>query len=105
MNAAQFLAATGRALRPGVSSQTVDLLLPSQVYGERVNGLDMRFAKILRFGGTRTNLGVDLYNLFNWNTPTGYQAVFDPVTNGATWMQPTAVLLPRFVRVNVQLDF
>ena len=105
MNAAQFLAATGRALRPGVSSQTVDLLLPSQVYGERVNGLDMRVAKILRFGGTRTNIGVDLYNLFNWNTPTGYQAVFDPVTNGATWMQPTAVLLPRFVRVNVQLDF
>ena len=27
----------------------------------------MRFAKILRFGRTRTDIGVDLYNLLNTN--------------------------------------
>ena len=47
----------------------------------------------------------DLYNLFNANTPTTYETVYDPATNGARWMQPTAVLLPRFMRFNVQVDF
>jgi hypothetical protein len=65
----------------------------------------MRFAKVLRFGGTKTNVGVDLYNLFNANTATTYEQIYDPATNGARWMQPTAVLLPRFVRLNVQFDF
>jgi hypothetical protein len=67
--------------------------------------MDVRFAKVLRFGRTRLNVGMDLYNLFNANTPTTYEAVFDPATNGARWMQPTAVLNPRAARFNVQLDF
>jgi hypothetical protein len=64
----------------------------------------MRFAKILRFGKTRTNVGVDVYNVFNSNTATSYEAICDP-TNAAAWFQPTAVVQPRFVRVNVQFDF
>jgi hypothetical protein len=105
MTAAQFLAATGQPLRPGLSTQDVDLLMPGAVYGDRINVVDMRFAKVLRFGKTRTNIGLDLYNLFNANTPTTYETVYDPATNGARWMQPTAVLLPRFMRFNVQVDF
>ena len=105
MNAAQFLAATGRPFRPGVTSQTVDLLLPGQLYGDRVNGLDMRFGKILRFGGKRANIGVDLYNLLNMNTPTGYRETFEPGNGGENWLEPSNVLLPRFVRLNVQFDF
>jgi hypothetical protein len=105
MTGPQFLAATGRPLAPGLATQDVDLLLPGAVYGDRINVVDMRFAKVLRFGTTRTNVGLDLYNLFNSNTPTTYETVYDPATNGARWMQPTAVLLPRFMRVNVQFDF
>jgi hypothetical protein len=105
LTAAQFLAATGRPLAPGLATQDVDLLLPGQVYGDRINVVDMRFAKVLRFGKTRTNVGMDLYNLFNSNTATTYETVYDPATNGARWMQPTAVLLPRFMRFNVQFDF
>ena len=105
MNAAQFLAATGRPLRSGVSSETVNLLLQGDVYGQRVNNLDMRFSKILRFGGTRSNIGVDLYNIFNSNTPTTYEALYDPATAGARWLRPTAVVQPRFLRFNVQFDF
>jgi hypothetical protein len=105
MNASQFLQATGQALRTGLSSQSVDLLLPGQLYGERVNVVDMRFAKILRFSRTRTNIGLDLYNMFNSNTPIGYQQTFEAGTNGASWMQPSSVLLPRFARVNVLFDF
>ena len=36
--------------------------------------IDMRFAKILRFGRTRTDIGVDLYNLLNSNYALGYEA-------------------------------
>ena len=105
MNAAQFLAATGRALRTGVTTETVNLLRQGQIYGERVNSFDMRFAKILRFGSKRANLGLDLYNMFNANTPTTYEAVYNPVTTSNRWMRPTAVLQPRFMRFNVQFDF
>jgi hypothetical protein len=105
MTAAQFLAATGRPLAPGLATQDVELLLPGALYGDRINALDMRFAKVLHFGRLRTNVGVDLYNLFNSNTATTYESVYDPATKGARWMQPTAVLLPRFTRLNVQVDF
>jgi hypothetical protein len=105
MNAAQFLAATGRPLATGLAQQDVNLVLPGEVYGERINNVDMRFAKVLRFGRYRANVGMDVYNLLNSNTPTTYETVYDPATNGARWMQPTAVLLPRFMRFNVQVDF
>ena len=65
--------------------------------------VDMRFAKILPFGATRTNVGIDLYNLFNANTGTMYNTAFG--TDGATWLRPTAILNPRFVRFNLTFDF
>ena len=87
MTAAQFLAATGRPLarRVGHPGRRTSLL-PGAVYGDRVNAVDMRFAKVLRFGKTKANVGLDLYNLFNSNTPTTYETVYDPATNGAKWM-------------------
>jgi len=105
MTPAQFLAATGVPLRAGLATQSVDLLLPGAVYGDRINNTDLRVAKVLRFGGKRLNIGVDLYNLFNANTATTYETVFDVATSGARWMQPTAVLTPRATRFNVQFDF
>jgi hypothetical protein len=105
MTAAQFLAITGRPLATGLATQDVDLLLPGAVYGERINNVDMRFAKVVRVGRYRANVGMDIYNLMNANTPTAYETVYDPATNGARWLQPTAVLLPRFMRFNVQVDF
>src|SRR5437867_4654401 len=53
---------------------TVNLLNPGQLYTlQRINLLDLRFAKILRFGGRRADVGIDLYNLFNSNVTTAYQ--------------------------------
>ena len=88
MTATQFLAFTGRPLRPGVSTETVNLLRQGDLYGERVNNFDMRFAKILRFGRTRTNVGIDLYNMFNSNTPTTYEANYDPANPPAGSSRP-----------------
>ena len=81
------------------------LLLPGAIYGERINVTDLRVAKVLRFKNKRLNVGLDLYNLFNANKPTTFETVYDVATNGARWLQPTAVLTPRATRFNVQFDF
>jgi hypothetical protein len=85
---------------------TVDLLAPSDLYPlERRTEVDVRFAKILRFGGSRLDLGVDLYNLFNAGTTTSYQQTYVYTTNGADFLNPTAILGPRLARFNATLSF
>ena len=98
------LAANGQTpFAPGVTTQTVNLVIPSSLFGDRVNSVDMRFGKILRFRKTRVNVAMDLYNLFNSNVGTAFNQGFG--TDGATWLRPTAVLNPRFARFNVTFDF
>jgi hypothetical protein len=99
----------GRPLVSGLAFQTVDLTLPGQVYPDRVSSLDLRAAKVLKFGRIRANVGFDFYNLFNSNTGTAFNQVFDPATAttaaGAAWLRPTTILGPRFARFNVTIDF
>jgi hypothetical protein len=77
-----------------------------RVYGPRRGQVDMRFAKILRFGTTRTNVGVDLGNLLNSNQPTAYQSQYDYVqANGGSWNDPTTILQPRFARFSLTFNF
>ena len=95
----------GRALAPGLAFQTVDLTLPGQVYPDRVNSLDLRLAKIVRFSRYKANVGFDFYNLFNRNTGTAFNQVYDVASNGASWLRPTTILNPRFARFNVTVDF
>ena len=107
---AQLAQALGRlpsgAIPNPNGTTNVNLLLPGELYGEdRISQVDLRFAKILRFGGKRLDLGMDLYNLFNSNTGTAYNQTYDPVTNGERWLLPTTVLNPRFARFNVTVDF
>jgi hypothetical protein len=85
---------------------TVNLLNPGVLYTlERTNLVDMRFAKILRFAGKRTDVGIDLYNLFNSNVPTAYQQTYQYSTGGAEWLRPTAIVAPRLARFHVTLNF
>ena len=81
---------------------TVNLIEPGTLYGDRVNQFDLRFAKILRFGRTRTNVGFDIYNVTNSAPVLTYNQNF--VLNGA-WLTPTSVLQPRFVKFSAQIDF
>jgi hypothetical protein len=89
----------------GGAFQTVDLVLPGQVYGDRVNSFDLRAGKNIRFGRYAANVAFDFYNLFNANTGTAFNQVYDVATNGATWLRPTTVLQPRFARFNFTLNF
>jgi hypothetical protein len=86
---------------------TVNLLADGELYPEeRVNQVDMRFAKILRFANRRLDIGIDLYNLLNTNDATGFDQSFDYGTaDGGGWLLPTAIVAPRFARVNLTLSF
>ncbi len=61
----------GRSLT-GAPTATVNLIAPATMWGERNNNIDLRVAKIVRFGGTRTQVGVDIFNLMNADTVTNY---------------------------------
>jgi hypothetical protein len=96
------LAAEYSALING-ATQTVNLLVPGQHYAERINQVDMRLTKILRFGRTRTSVGIDVLNLFNANTAVDFvEALTGPNDN---YLQPNQILNPRFVRFNITVDY
>jgi hypothetical protein len=89
----------GRPLSGGAANVTVNLVEPGSLYGDRSNQLDVRVGKMLRLGSTRTNVSVDVYNVFNGNT------VLLVNNNFATWQQPQGIMQARFVKFSVQLDF
>ena len=95
--------APGTAPAACTSVQSVNLLVNGEVYQKRLNSFDMRFAKILRFGGKRADIGIDLYNIVNANTQTGYNQAYG--NDGTGLFRPTSIQGARFARFNVRFDF
>ena len=79
--------------------------------GGRRTTLDMRFAKVLRFGGRRADVGIDLNNALNTNYATSYNGLIinntdlPNVVRPSGFLAPTAIYNPRFVRFNFTLNF
>ena len=92
----------GRNLAGGTQNVSVNLVEPGTLLGDRINQLDLRVAKILKFGRTRTNIGIDLYNTLNSAAVLTYNQTFIP---GGSWLTPTSVLSARFARISAQIDF
>jgi hypothetical protein len=87
---------------------TVNLNEPGTLYGDRVNQFDLRFAKILRIGRTRANVGFDVYNVMNSAPVLTYNQTFvlpTAANPSGSWLTPTSVLQPRFVKFSAQFDF
>jgi hypothetical protein len=97
----------GRPLSGNATSITVDLLRPGEMRGERVNQIDFRIGKRLRYGRMRSTLSVDMYNMLNPDTVLGNSSGFIPgVTTGlSAWNRPTQVMTPRTVKITLQHDF
>jgi hypothetical protein len=89
----------GRNLN-AAATVTVNVLEPNTLFGDRIDQLDIRVGKILRFGKTRTNLNLDIVNALNSNDNLAYSATF-----GATWPAPTSVITARLFRLSAQLEF
>jgi hypothetical protein len=100
-NSNTFAGATtlGRGFSGG-PFRAINIVEAGQVYVERLNQIDFRVAKLLRFANTRTNINFDFYNVTNSNSVTAENATF-----GAGWRTPQAILLPRMFKVGLQFDF
>jgi hypothetical protein len=72
------------------------------MYGDRINQLDLRVAKILRFRGSRSIVGVDVYNALNSSAVLTYNSAFVP---GGTWLQPLTILTPRSIKITGEIGF
>ena len=70
--------ALGRPSRAARRRLPINLIAPGDVWGDRVNELDFRFAKILRFGRMRINAGIDFYNILNQAAILTYSQTFAP---------------------------
>jgi len=92
----------GRVPTGTPANVTINLLTPGAMYGDRINQLDFRIAKILKFGHTRTMVGVDLYNALNSSAILTYNAAFAP---GGAWNTPVTVLTARLAKISAELTF
>jgi Carboxypeptidase regulatory-like domain len=91
----------GRAFSNGQAVTFLNIVKPGALYGDRLNDVDLRLGKILKYGRTRTLLAVDIFNLFNSSTPD----VYSTFPYGATYLNPLNITSARFAKISAQIDF
>jgi len=90
----------GRPLSGGNFVGLFELVPPGVKYGDRLNQVDLRVGKLLKFGRTRTLIALDLFNVFNSNTTDAYQQFFGPA-----YLNPTSITAGRLAKIGGQFDF
>jgi hypothetical protein len=90
----------GRPLSGGQSSVTINLLEPNQMFRDRINEIDLHIGKLIRAGRSKTNIGIDIFNLTNSDVVLNSNTPY-----GSAWLTPTLVMPARFAKVSVQFDF
>jgi len=99
---AEVAPALGRNLSGNAANVTVNLVAPGELYGDRINQLDFRVAKIVRYRGSRTQIALEIYNSLNSSAVLTYDNTFVP---GGAWLQPLTILTPRFLKIAAEIDF
>jgi hypothetical protein len=91
----------GRLPTGGSATQAtnVNIIPAGTLYGPRLNQIDLRFGKIIRFANARSNVGVDLFNILNNDTVTGVSSTY------TTWLAPQGIIAPRLLKVSLTFDF
>jgi hypothetical protein len=103
LSSAAIQSSLGRPLA-GVPTVTVNLVQPGALFGDRLNQLDLRFSKALKYRGTRTSLNLDLYNVFNVDTVLAENSTYTNAT-ATGWRVPTTIVTARFAKISVQFDY
>jgi hypothetical protein len=89
----------GRPLSASAANATVNMLLPGDMYGDRVNQFDLRIGKTIRFGGRRAAVNLDVYNVFNANPVMQENGAY------AVWRTPQRIMDARLFKISGQFDF
>jgi hypothetical protein len=92
------------------ATQDINVLMPNELFGERIMLFDLKLAKNIRFAKRRMTVGVDVFNVFNSDAITGYQNNYILPENLApgeenTWGTPTSLVSPRFAQFSLQFNF
>jgi len=83
-----------------VANITTNALPQGKYYVDRANLLDLRFGKILRFGGkTRASINLDIHNFLNGN------GVLLVNNNLSAWQTPQAIVDARLFKLSFNFDF
>ena len=90
----------GRPLASGIPVQFLNIVKPGTLYSDRINAVDLRFGKILRYGTTKTLVSLDIFNLFNSNTPQVFNQTYGPA-----YLNPLSIMSARFFKIGAQFDF
>ncbi|MGB7220232.1 MAG: hypothetical protein WBD07_15645, partial [Vicinamibacterales bacterium] len=99
------------------ATQTTAITAPVSLYDKRMNQLDLRVGRIVRFGRTRTTLNFDVFNAFNdatvltrnnaFTKTSSYNATTGIGINNSVnslWA-PTTILQARFYKLTATFDF
>jgi hypothetical protein len=87
------------------ATTNVTLIRPETEYYDRINQLDLRIGKILRYGRYRANVSLDLYNIFNKSTITSASFFYSASQSTNQWLGPATVISPRLLKVSATFDF
>ena len=68
----------GRPLSGGAANVAVALIDPNTMFGDRLNQVDFRIGKLLKFARSKTMVSVDFYNMLNVSTILSQNSTFGP---------------------------
>ncbi len=100
--APEFQTNLGRPLSSGIPIEFVNIVQPGVKYGDRLSQVDLRLGKNIRYGRTRTLVALDMFNLFNSNTPDVYNQSY---VNPSTYLNPLSITVGRLFKISAQVDF
>jgi Carboxypeptidase regulatory-like domain len=84
----------------GGGSAVVQLITPGTLYQQRLNQVDVRLAKRIRYRATHLRATLDLGNILNQNAIQAQNNTF-----GANWQKPTYLLIGRIISPGILVEF
>jgi len=105
VTAANITFKNGRAPSTLTAAQSINLIVPNSLFGDRFSQLDLSVNKSLNVGFGRLRLAFDLYNALNANSIQNVTTTYSLAAIGGSWLRPTTFLDPRLARVTANLSF
>ena len=112
---AEIQPSLGRPISPGAGSTigNIPLVKPGTLFGDRLNQVDFRVSKTIRFKTRRLQVFYDLYNMLNASPTYVYNTNFSTAGPPRTiasretydWPVPQTILQGRITKFGFQLDW
>jgi hypothetical protein len=83
---------------------STNFLNPGEMYGERIQEIDLKIAKVLQVRGRRATAGFEIFNVTNSSGVLTYNNAY-ALTGTNNWGQPTGLVPPRYAKFSIQVDF